>query len=292
MIYRPKHTPNISKDIRFKYALYENAVQTPAEHCDLFALMYADIVGKSAHILREDFCGTYAISSYWTRRHKKNIAICLDLDPEPLSYGWVRNQSGLLTTEQRSRVKPMLKNVISVTAPKADLAIACNFSFYILKKRPVLIDYFRSVYRSLKKGGMFALEITGGPGMIETHHETRTIKPAREKGVPSMAPLPRKYTYFWDQKSFNPINCEGLYAIHFKVPGKPKIKDAFVYDWRVWTIPEIRECLAEAGFQKTICYWEMDRSRKKERTLAHHEYGPTEVGENYYTWIAYVAAIA
>ncbi len=291
MIFKPKKLPNISKETCLKYTLYENAVQTPEQHCDLFALMYADIVGKHARVLREDFCGTYAISSYWAKRDRKNRALCLDLDPEPLGYGWTRNKSGLLTAEQRSRVCAMQQNVVTTTSPLADLAIACNFSFYIFKKRTLLVDYFKAVRRSVKKGGIFALELSGGPGMIETTKETRTIRPEREPGVKALAPLPRKYKYIWDQKSFNPITRDGLYAIHFKLPNGTKVTDAFVYDWRVWTIPEIRECLEEAGFKKTICYWEMERPRKKERTLAHHEYGPSEVGENYHTWIAYIVGV-
>jgi hypothetical protein len=34
------------------------------------------------------------------------------------------------------------------------------------------------------------------------------------------------------------------------------MKKAFSYEWRLWTLPEIREVLEEAGFQNTTVYFE------------------------------------
>ena len=47
-----------------------------------------------------------------------------------------------------------------------------------------------------------------------------------------------------------------LCHIHFSFPDGSKIKKAFTYDWRLWTLPEIRELLLEAGFQRATVYWE------------------------------------
>ena len=44
--------------------------------------------------------------------------------------------------------------------------------------------------------------------------------------------------------------------IHFKFPDKTKIKNAFTYNWRLWTMVEIRELLSEAGFANVVVYWE------------------------------------
>ena len=60
----------------------------------------------------------------------------------------------------------------------------------------------------------------------------------------------------WDQKAYNPINGDMLCHIHFSFPDGSKIKKAFTYDWRLWTLPEIRELLLEAGFQRATVYWE------------------------------------
>ena len=44
--------------------------------------------------------------------------------------------------------------------------------------------------------------------------------------------------------------------IHFKFKDGSRIKKAFSYDWRLWTLPEIREVMEEAGFSNTRVYWE------------------------------------
>ena len=44
--------------------------------------------------------------------------------------------------------------------------------------------------------------------------------------------------------------------IHFKFPDGSRIKNAFSYDWRLWTLPEVQELLAEAGFDRITVYWQ------------------------------------
>ena len=51
------------------------------------------------------------------------------------------------------------------------------------------------------------------------------------------------FTYVWDQHSYNPVNGHVLNKIHFHFPDDTKMTDAFVYDWRLWTLPEIQELL-------------------------------------------------
>jgi hypothetical protein len=50
-------------------------------------------------------------------------------------------------------------------------------------------------------------------------------------------------------------------AIHFRVDEGGEIiyqqHDAFVYHWRLWSIPELRDCLAEAGFKRIEVYSEL-----------------------------------
>lgn len=255
-----------------KYSLYEEAVQTPEQHCAMFALMYADLRGRSARVLREDFCGTFMISCEWVTQDSKNRALCLDIDREPLEYGR-KHHLAKLSGEQKRRLQILKRNVVSITSPKADLIVVCNFSFWILKKRAALLEYFKKVRRSLAPRGLFILELAGGPGMIEKTVEQKTIN---EEAM-------GKFTYVWDQKSFNPITREGRYAIHFKFPDGTSMKNAFEYDWRVWTIPEVRDALTEAGFRQTHVYWEDSR-----KGVMPGEYARTEKASNDYSWIAYV----
>lgn len=254
---------------RNKYALYEEAVQSPERDIPWLVSVYQQTFNREPRVLREDFCGTFKLASEWVKQDSRNHAICLDLDPEPLAYGKRKNSARGL--------KAMRKNVLSVTSPKADVIIAFNFSFFIFKTREALVEYFRYCRRSLKRQGMLMLEMAGGPGMIQKTKETKTIY--SHGGKP-------KFTYVWEQKSFNPINHEAHYAIHFRFPGGKMHKDAFTYDWRIWTIPEVRDALRDAGFQESGAYWEF--LHKRDRTT---EFLRSEEGDNDWSWLAFVAGI-
>lgn len=265
----------MSKSSATLYDLYEKSVQSPQTHIDWVVSIYQNLRRSYPVHLREDFCGTFQLSCCWVKRNRHNTAIGLDLDPAPLSYGRKKHYSKL-KPEQKRRLKVLKKNAISVTSPKADVILVGNFSFYILKSRKILVDYFRKAKRSLAEDGIFMLEMAGGPGMIARMVERRVVKPKSGS----------KFQYQWDQKSFDPITHDANYAIHFLLKNGKKIRDAFTYDWRLWTIPEVRDALAEAGFQKSVIYWET--SHRGEGT---GEYLPMEEGDNAYSWIAYVIGL-
>jgi hypothetical protein len=44
--------------------------------------------------------------------------------------------------------------------------------------------------------------------------------------------------------------------IHFHFNDGSKLRKAFHYEWRLWSLPEIREILLEAGFSKVTVYWQ------------------------------------
>lgn len=256
-----------------KYALYERSVQTPERHVEEFVQFYRELNdGKYARHLREDFCGTFKLSCAWIKNNRRNTAVSLDLDPEPLDYG-KRHHRSKLSADQKKRLTVLQQNVLSVTTPRSDLIVACNFSFCVFKERKVLIEYFRYALRSLTPGGMLLLEIAGGPGMIE---------PMRER-VPVYEEGKRKFTYVWDQQKYDPITHDAKYAIHFEFPDGRKVKSAFTYDWRLWTIAELRDALKEAGFESAHTYWETEHKGR-----GTGEYVRMESGDNAYAWIAYV----
>lgn len=257
------------------FQLYELAVQSPDHHAEWFVDVFRELRGRYPRKLREDFCGTHALSRAWVSRNRKNSALGLDLDPAPLRYGKKKSLKEL-NREQRARLEVVKQDVNSVTEPLADIVAACNFSFCVFKKRPELRRYFRGARASLKKDGIIILEIAGGPGMIRKGTERRTIR----------APRGAKFLYFWEQKRFNPITSEGKYAIHFELPGGKKIKNAFTYDWRLWSLPELREILLEAGFSQAAVYWETEHQGK-----GTGEYLRTDKGDNSFAWIAYVVGL-
>lgn len=261
-----------------KYLLYENAVQTPELNARMYGRYYQEILGKNARRMREDFCGTFAVCCEWVRLHPRNEALGLDLDPEPLAYGrrahWSR-----LSTHQKRRVRIVERNVLNPTRSKWDLITAGNFSFYIFRTRHELIRYFRSCHQSLEREGVLILDMLGGPGAIQKMRERKKVPLEGRKGAES-------YWYIWDQNSFNPITHEAKYRIHFRLWDGTRIENAFTYDWRLWTIPEVRDALAEAGFEESCVFWETTLNGK-----GTDEYARTEEGDNAYSWIAYACGI-
>lgn len=263
-----------------KYELYENSVQSPEVHVQMLDNMYRECIGGDAKSLREDFCGTCLISSEWVKSDSKRTALGIDLDPEPLAYGKKRHWAQL-NADQKRRLKQKRANVLTPTARKFDIVMAGNFSFFVFKERKTLVEYFRSAYQSLKPRGILTLEMMGGPGSIETIRERKAVFIKDQRGKRR-----RGFTYFWDQKSFDPIRHDAQYAIHFNLPDGTQLRDAFTYDWRLWTIPEVRDALRDAGFKNTAVYWE--GAHEGEGT---GEYVRAEHGDNAYSWIAHVCGL-
>lgn len=258
-------------DLELKYDWYEAAVQTPETEVDFMRKWYKKFHGRFPLSLREDFCGTGAISCEWVKKSKEATAFGVDLDPEPLAMGKRRNWAKL-RPEARSRMSYIQGNVLDDRDFKVDVACAFNFSYFIFKGRPQLLQYFKKVRQGLNKQGLFFMDLFGGPESQTVVEEYRTVK--------------RGLTYYWDCQSFNPITAECTFAIHFKDGKGKKHLNVFTYDWRLWTLPELRELLLEAGFSKTVAYWEED----DDKGGGNGNYYPAEVAENCEAWVAYIAA--
>ncbi len=256
-----------------KYRLYEASVQDAADDARILAKIYHQIRKRPARKFREDFCGTFKIAAEWVKRHSQNSALALDIDPEPLAYGKKTHFSALSLAQQK-RLHIFQKNVLSRTEP-VDIVGALNFSYWIFKTREKLIDYFKHAKLSLKKDGLLILDCVGGTEMIEEAVDRHSYGRAAER-----------FVYEWRHESYNPINNEGVFSISFELKNKKKLKRAFVYDWRVWSIREIRECLAEAGFKNSWVFWEQE-DKNGEGT---GEFKRTERTENSAVWIAIIVA--
>lgn len=260
-------------DTADKYQLYQQAVQCPPAEVELFVRAYRKAYRREPLLLREDFCGTAAVSCAWVASHRRREAWGVDLDPEPLQWGEERNLSQLKPSAQQ-RVELRVGDVRTVQTPKVDVLAAQNFSFYIFKRRAEVIDYFRVARESLAEEGIFVLDVFGGPDAIS---EDR-----REKRHCS------GFEYVWDQQRFDPITHECVFHIHFGFADGSKLKRAFTYEWRWWSIPEVREMLDEAGFRRSRVYWEGTDERTGEgngvfRRRAHAPSDPA--------WVAYVVGI-
>ncbi|MEZ4648407.1 MAG: class I SAM-dependent methyltransferase [Candidatus Eisenbacteria bacterium] len=224
---------------RDKHVLYERAVQCPEADVRFFDRIYKKANGKPASLLREDFCGTAALAAEWVRSRPDNRAIGVDLHRPTLAWGRKHNIAPLGAAA--ARVELLEQNVLDVTRPKVDMVAALNFSYFIFKQRNQLKEYFQTVKKSLRPGGMFVLDIFGGTECQDLDTETKHLD---------------GFKYHWDQVSYNPVDSETLYHIHFSFPDGTWMRKAFTYDWRMWTPREVTELLEEVGFADATVYWE------------------------------------
>lgn len=256
-----------------RHNLYQLAVQCVEAEIDMVDKTYKNIRGRHANTLREDFCGTANTSCEWVRRRDTNNAIGVDLDAAVLEWG-SKNNVVKLNAAQKNRIELLQRDVIKCSDIKADIVVAMNFSYMLFKTRNKLRDYFTQVHAALNHDGIFMFDNYGG------HESWCTIKEKtkfKKQG----------FNYIWQHRKFNPIKFEAICAIHFNFPDGSKIKNAFSYDWRMWTLPEIRETLLEAGFSKTEVYWE---GTDEETGEGNDEFTPAEIGNDDPSWVVYVVA--
>lgn len=254
-----------------RHDLYERSVQNSESEIDFVEDVWQDLRGRKASLLREDFCGTAQTSAEWLRRRESNRAIGVDLDAEVVAWGMRRNTERL-SEEQMSRLDVRLENVLTVDTGPVETVLAMNFSYYLFKERASLREYFEAVHAALTDDGLFFLDSYGGSDSFTEMEEERDLD---------------GFTYVWDQHAYNPVNGHVLNKIHFHFPDDTKMKDAFVYDWRLWTLPEIQELLLEAGFARATVYWEGTDEESEE---GDGEFTPTTEGEACAGWIAYIVA--
>jgi SAM-dependent methyltransferase len=255
-----------------RYRLYELSVQEPAADCDFIDQAWLELRGRKARHLREDFCGTAILAIEWVRRSRRNTAVGVDLDPEVLEQARLRIRRRL-RPEQRGRIALLQEDVRKVrTRTPVDTVVAENFSYFTFKTRPTLLRYFRNAHRALADDGLFILDAYGGSDSF------REVREAREVDG---------FTYVWDQRRYNPVTGDAVNHIHFRFPDGSAMRDAFTYHWRLWTLPELRELLREAGFRDVTVYWEGTDEKTNE---GNGVWSVTVVGEACEGWIAYLVA--
>ena len=225
------------------HSLYQLSVQEPSADISFIQKRFKKRNGRKALVLREDFCGTALMCAEWVRGKSARAADGIDLDQQTLDWGRTHNLT-TLTDEEIARVQLCKQDVRDSIKTKTDVTCAFNFSYSVFKERQQLLDYFRAAKTGLVKDGAFFLDLCGG---LELGAE---LEERSKKG--------RGVTYVWDQKPFDPINGYAIRHIHFEFSDGSRIKKAFTYDWRLWTLPELRDLLREAGFQDVEVYWEGD----------------------------------
>ncbi len=252
------------------HELYEQSVQAVDVEIEFLQDTFRTLRGRSPISFREDFCGTASASCEWVRTGETRTAIGVDVDASVLDWGR-RHRVARLPEAARARVKLLNDDVRNVVSDTVDVVGAFNFSYYCFKTRAEMRAYFERVRSALNPDGLFFLDSFGGPEACELQKEKTKID---------------GFTYVWDQAEFEPVTGRLLCHIHFKFPDGSKIKKAFTYDWRLWTLPELRELLTEAGFSKVRVYWEGDDGDGGGNgVFTEHATGEADLA-----WIAYLVA--
>lgn len=248
---------------------YEKSVQNPEAEVEFMERVFLGEYGRLANLLREDFCGTALLSCQWVRHRATNTALGVDLDGPTLDWGRRHNIAPL--GDRASAVTLVEDDVRNLVEPKADIVAATNFSWWGFKTRAELKGYFQQARENLKPEGMLLLDCFGGP--------EAQVPQIEEKDVEG-------FEYLWDQDQFNPITNEVLNKIHFRFPDGSMMEDAFVYDWRLWTLPETCDLLEESGFRKVVVYWEGADEDGEPNGI----FLPDREGDLAPAWVAYIIA--
>lgn len=214
-----------------KHDLYETCVQSPKHLAPLLRAVH----GKDPAVLGEDFAGTAALSYEWIKRDgARSVAVDMDAD-------------ALAKHPDHPRVSKVLSDVRTV--PDAcDVLFVGNFSIGYLHTRKDLVAYLRHAHGRLNPGGVFVCDTYGGESAFLTGEVHRPH------------PMPDGWLcrYTWEQRHADPLTGMVTDVIHFRLEKAGVIEqemfDAFVYEWRLWSVPELRDAMDEAGFAKTQVY--------------------------------------
>lgn len=257
-----------------RYRCYELSVQYAKAEVDFVDRNFSRLRGRTAHRLREDFCGTAAVCCEWVGRRRTNRAIGVDIDRGVLDWGRDHNLAAL-DEHAAKRVSLLEEDVLTVAGMRPDIITAMNFSYWLLRDRGSVKRYFARVLRALQDDGIFFLDAYGGYDSYRPITEEHTI--AGDGG---------DFTYIWEQEKYDPITGRLVCHIHFAFPDGSRMDRAFSYDWRLWSLPEIRELLEEVGFKRVICYWQgWDEEGQPDGVFLPVEEGSPDAG-----WIAYLTA--
>ncbi len=254
-----------------RHRLYEKSVQATDFEYEFIDSAFRKLRGRKAHLLREDFCGTAQMCCEWVGRGANNRAIGVDLDGEVLAWASDKNLAAL-TPARRKRVELRQDNVLTVAAAPVDVVMAMNFSWQVFETRDELRGYFERVRGALVDDGVFFLDIFGG---YEAQKEMK--EKTRHKG----------FTYIWDQARYDPISSHLTCYIHFHFDDGSKLKRAFAYEWRLWSLVEVRELLREAGFSDVIVYWQGEDDDGEPNGV----FEPAETGDADPAWVCMIAAV-
>lgn len=251
-----------------RHALYQTAVNAPEDNIDFIQEVYRGMRGRAARTLKEDFCGTALMAVAWAQRSPHNRAVGVDFDAATLEWGKRHNVIPAGPAVAR-RVELVQGDVLEDSPHRVDVVAALNFSYYLLTTRRQLVTYFMNALSCLRPGGLLVLDCIGGTEAVADFEEERDCG---------------DFSYIWAQRGFNPLDHSSECSISFAFPDGSRLDPAFAYRWRMWTMPEIRDCLEEAGFSQVRIFWEYTAEN------GDAEYVEVATEQNQEIWLTYLVA--
>lgn len=251
------------------HILYQDSVQAPDVDAKFLSRYFKKYTGEPLRLFREDFCGTAILSCEFVKLNRANRAVGVDLDPPTLAWARKHNVNAL-DADQKTRIQLVNGDVLDVHKPRVQMVAALNFSYSVFKTRALMGAYIKNAFRSLEAGGLFVLDAWGGGQAQFLMKERKKLK---------------GFTYVWDQADFDPVTNHILCKIHFEFKDGTKLKNAFIYDWRLWTLPELRELMEDAGFADIHVLWE---GTEKATGEGNGVFRRVTRGGDEEAWIAYV----
>ena len=233
--------------------LYRWAVQDPETHAVVLRAMYERLrPGRHPVVLREDFAGTSSESVAWVALKQGRRAIAVDLDGPTLE--WAQRRAVRLLGTRASEVRFVQGDVRIVGPPEvphADIISVLNFSILYQRDREQLCSYLRHAVNGLAPSGILVLNLFGGAVAVQPGTTRHWVTP--KPRLPSEPSIPA-FEYLWEVRSYDRASKRLDCRIHFAAsdPGTPdrihEVRDAFTYDWRMWSVHEVVEACAQAGF--------------------------------------------
>lgn len=268
-------------------------MQSPRHVVSLLRAIYRDTTGTTPRILHEDFCGTAAVSRRFVedgaRAGEHWLALATDLDDTALyeaqrlldvtasGLSVCKHDclSGLPAPVRSSDPTPAIAPSI---AHAADIIWVGNFSIGYAHDRATLMRYLLHCKQRLDAGnagfggGFLACDTYGGKGAftlgsLERTHTAKTGEQIR---------------YLWQHEAADPRTGMVRNSISMRLLQDGEViaeyPRVFVYEWRLWSLAELREAMLEAGFTTIDVYKEVAIAPEETPRPVQE---PSELGDDY-----------
>lgn len=235
----------MASDFLDLYDLYERCVQHPGVLTEFLVRSH----GGEPRVLREDFCGSAALCRAWVKSCANREALGVDLDPAAIDAACERcaRLEGMCASRVRLVQADAAEAAPAGTMPP-DVIFVGNFSLGEIRTRAELMRYLRLGRERLARGGIFAADTFGGAGVYRRGFRRRIVDATGGTRIHCV----------WEQGSLDPFSAMIRCAVHFRIEEGGEVTrelpDAFVYEWRLWSVAELRDALDEAGFGRVdVC---------------------------------------